>query len=146
VLLEGPLGESDLIEFISQFSELRCARYWFLSGFCCWKFKQIANIGFGRNNQLSPQCVHIVKFFLFSILKMWKIKNVFTLGLMTPATLVIIVNLWAKGIIYIIKEGGLFVCVVWLRSLKWWDPLSCSWYLVLLEIPWAVVCIEVSVW
>ncbi len=28
------LGEWDLMEFISQFSELRCERYWFLSGFC----------------------------------------------------------------------------------------------------------------
>jgi hypothetical protein len=29
------LGESDLIEFISQFSELRCGRYWFWSAFRC---------------------------------------------------------------------------------------------------------------
>jgi len=36
------VDESDLIEFISQFSELRCEKYWILSGFCCWKFKQIA--------------------------------------------------------------------------------------------------------
>ncbi len=28
------LGEWDLMEFSSQFSELRCGRYWFLSGFC----------------------------------------------------------------------------------------------------------------
>ncbi len=28
------LGESDLIKFISQFSELRCRRYWFWGGFC----------------------------------------------------------------------------------------------------------------
>jgi hypothetical protein len=40
------LGELDLIEFISQSWELSCGRYWFLSGFCCWKFKQIAKIGF----------------------------------------------------------------------------------------------------
>ncbi len=52
------LDEADLLEFISQFSELRCERDWFLSGFCCWKFKQIAKIGFGRKNQLSPQYVH----------------------------------------------------------------------------------------
>jgi len=39
------LGESDLIEFISHFLELRCGRYWFLSGVCCWKFKQIAKLG-----------------------------------------------------------------------------------------------------
>ncbi len=33
------LGETDLIEFISQFIYSSCARYWFLSGFCCLKFK-----------------------------------------------------------------------------------------------------------
>ncbi len=37
-----------LLEFISHFSKLKCIRYWFLNGFCCWKFKQIAKIGFGR--------------------------------------------------------------------------------------------------
>jgi len=52
------LGESDLIEFISKVSELKCEKYCFLSGFCCWKFKQIAKIGFERKNQLSPRCVH----------------------------------------------------------------------------------------
>jgi hypothetical protein len=30
--------------------------------FSCWKFKQIAKIGFGRENQLSPQCVHTAEF------------------------------------------------------------------------------------
>jgi hypothetical protein len=30
-------GKLDLIDFISQFSKLRCGRYWFLSGFCCYK-------------------------------------------------------------------------------------------------------------
>jgi hypothetical protein len=48
--------------FISQFSELRCERYWFLSEFCCWKLKGIAKIGLGRKTQLSAQCVHIPKF------------------------------------------------------------------------------------
>jgi hypothetical protein len=55
------LGESNLIEFISQFSELRCGRCWFLSGFCCWKFKQIAKIlDLGRKNRLKPSsmCSH----------------------------------------------------------------------------------------
>ncbi len=52
------LGDSHLIEFISHFAELRCARYWFLSGFCCWKFKQIAKFEFERKNQFSPRCVH----------------------------------------------------------------------------------------
>jgi hypothetical protein len=57
---------------ISQFSELRCGRYYFLRWFCCWKFKQIAKIGFGKQNQLSPQCVHIAES-KNSILKMWKL-------------------------------------------------------------------------
>jgi hypothetical protein len=57
----------------------------FLSGFCCWKFKQFAKTGFGRKTQLSLQCVrsHI---FLY-------IGNVFTLGPMAHATLVYI-NWW----------------------------------------------------
>jgi len=54
----GKPGRVDLIEFISQFSELRCERYCFLSGFWCWKFKENPNFGFKRENQLSPQCVH----------------------------------------------------------------------------------------
>ncbi len=33
------LEESNLIKFISQIFEPKCARYWFLSGFCCLKFK-----------------------------------------------------------------------------------------------------------
>jgi hypothetical protein len=48
---QKPLSKSDLTEFISQFSELSCERYWFLSGFCCWKFKQIAKISFELKNQ-----------------------------------------------------------------------------------------------
>ncbi len=56
------LGKSDLIDFISQFSELWCGRYWFLSEICYYKFKQIAKIEIGRKNQLSHQCVHIRKF------------------------------------------------------------------------------------
>jgi hypothetical protein len=57
------LGESNLIEFISQFSELRCGGYLFLSEFCYWKIKQITKIGFGRKNELSPRpqsmCSHL---------------------------------------------------------------------------------------
>ncbi len=56
------IGELDLIKFISQFSKLKCGRYWFLNEFFFWKFKQIAKIRFGRKNQLSPQCLHIAKF------------------------------------------------------------------------------------
>jgi hypothetical protein len=63
ISLESSERESDLLKFISQFLEPRCERYWFLSGFCCWKFKQITKIGFeplnfGQKNQLSPQHVH----------------------------------------------------------------------------------------
>ncbi len=53
----GKPGRVDLIEFISQFSELRCERYCFLNGFCCWKLKENPNFEFKRENQLSPQCV-----------------------------------------------------------------------------------------
>ncbi len=52
------LSESDLIEFISQFSELRCESHWVLNGFCYWKFKQIAKTEFGRKTQLSTQYAH----------------------------------------------------------------------------------------
>ncbi len=55
------INKSDLIDFISQFSEQRLEKYCFLNEFCCWKFKQIAKIGFGRKNQVSPQCVHIAE-------------------------------------------------------------------------------------
>jgi len=61
------LGESDLIKFISQFSE----RYWFLSTLCCWKFKQMAKIGFGwMCSHLGPQFLHIAKKNYYLILKM----------------------------------------------------------------------------
>jgi hypothetical protein len=46
-VVEKALGESNLIEFISQLSELRCGRYSFFNDFCCQKFKQIAKVGFG---------------------------------------------------------------------------------------------------
>jgi hypothetical protein len=62
-------NKSDLIKFISQFSKLRCGKYWFLNGFCCWKFKQIAKIEFGRKIQLSLQCVHIAEFRSFQLKK-----------------------------------------------------------------------------
>jgi hypothetical protein len=81
-------SKSDLIEFISQILELRCRRYWFFSDFFCWKFKQITKFGFGRKNQLNPQFVDMIKFRKKLILKMWKIKNVFTLGPIAHTTLV----------------------------------------------------------
>jgi hypothetical protein len=52
------LDKSDWMESNSQFSELRCGRYYCRSGFCCWKFKHIAKIGFERKSQLSTQFVH----------------------------------------------------------------------------------------
>jgi hypothetical protein len=48
------LGESDLIEFISQFSELMCGRYWFFSGFCCWKFKKIYKNWVWKEKSVEP--------------------------------------------------------------------------------------------
>jgi len=44
--------ELDLVKFISEFSYLKCERYWVLNEFC-WKFKQIQQIGFRRENELS---------------------------------------------------------------------------------------------
>ncbi len=46
----------DLIEFISQFSDLRCEKYWFFSGFCCWKFKQILKIGVWKGKSVDHVC------------------------------------------------------------------------------------------
>jgi hypothetical protein len=61
----------DLIEFIFQFSELRCERSFVYSlDFVARNLKQITKIGFGRKNQSSSHCVHIPGFRNFSILKM----------------------------------------------------------------------------
>jgi hypothetical protein len=60
-------NKSYLINFISRFLELRCGRYWFMNGFCCWKFKQIVKIGFE--------------------LKISWVLNVFTLESMAQTTL-----------------------------------------------------------
>ncbi len=35
------LDEWDLIDFISQFSEPRCGKYWCLNEFYCWNFKKL---------------------------------------------------------------------------------------------------------
>jgi len=69
------LSQSDLIEFISQFSELRCQRYWFLSGLCCWKFNKLQKLGLGGKISWPLNC----QIYKVLILKMWKIKNAFTL-------------------------------------------------------------------
>ncbi len=55
------LGALNLIEYILQFSKLKCGRFYFLSEFYCWKFKQITKIRFEKKNQLNPQCVHTWK-------------------------------------------------------------------------------------
>jgi hypothetical protein len=69
------VDESDLIEFISQFSELRCERYWFLNGFCCWKFKQIAKKWVGKEKSAEASMRSHCQISNFSILKMWKKKE-----------------------------------------------------------------------
>jgi hypothetical protein len=61
VLLESPWQ----LKFNRAYFTIFRAQVWkisFLSGFCCWKFKQIAKNGFGWKNQLRPQCVHIAQF------------------------------------------------------------------------------------
>jgi hypothetical protein len=45
VVVEKPLV-SQILKIYFTISELLCGGYWFLSGFCCSKFKQIAKIGF----------------------------------------------------------------------------------------------------
>ncbi len=57
VLLESP----QRVRFNKVYFTIFRAKVWkilILSGFCCWKFKQITKIGFGRKNHLSSQHVH----------------------------------------------------------------------------------------
>jgi hypothetical protein len=56
VLLESSHWVEDLIEFISQFPDLRCEKYWFFSGFCCWKFKQIVKNYVGKGKSVDHVC------------------------------------------------------------------------------------------
>jgi hypothetical protein len=72
-------SQSDLIEFISQFSELKVWKILIFKWILLLEIQQIAEIGFGRKNQLSPQLCSHCHIYKFSILKMWKIKNAFTL-------------------------------------------------------------------
>jgi hypothetical protein len=78
VLLESSLVMSNLIEFISQFSELRCRRYWVFEWILLVEIQSNYKNWVWKPVELS-MCSHcqIAK---FSILKMWKIKNVFTHG------------------------------------------------------------------
>ncbi len=52
------LSESDLIDFISQFSELTNGRYWFFSGFYCWKFKQITKNWVWKQKSVEPSLLN----------------------------------------------------------------------------------------
>jgi len=82
---------------------VRCGRYWFLSGVCCWKFKQIAKMGFGRKIS-------------------WAF-NVFTLP-MAQATLV---YLWSKVVYFVshvdisqTKTQVLHVVILISSETSWW--------------------------
>ncbi len=80
--------QSDLIDFISQFSELRCERYWiFLVNFVAENSKNCKNWVWKEKSVEPPMCSHC-QIWKFLILKMWRIKNVFTLLPMAHATLV----------------------------------------------------------
>ncbi len=64
------------------FQKLWCGKYWFLSGFCSWKSKQISTIWVWKEKSHdSLMCSHCW------IFKMWKIKKLFTLRPMTQTTL-----------------------------------------------------------
>ncbi len=83
-----PFDKSDLIEFISQFSELSCERYWFLVNFVAGNSNKLKNLSLeGKISGEPSMCSHSW-IWKFSILKMWKIKNVFTLGPTAQAILV----------------------------------------------------------
>jgi hypothetical protein len=76
-------GESDLIEFISQFSELRCVCVWKIL-ICEWILFLEIQINcknwVGKEKSVEPsKCSHC-RILKFSILKLWKIMNMFTLG------------------------------------------------------------------
>jgi hypothetical protein len=43
---------------MSQFSELRCGKYYFRVNFVAGNSNKLQKLGFGMKNQLSPQCVH----------------------------------------------------------------------------------------
>jgi hypothetical protein len=55
-----PLSKSDLIEFISQFPQLRCERYWFLRGFCCWEIQTNCKNWVWKEKSVEPsRCSHL---------------------------------------------------------------------------------------
>ncbi len=79
--------ESDLIKFISQFSELRYERYWF--------FKWILFLEIQTNcknwvwKEKISSALNVFTLLNLDMLKMWKIKDVFTLGPTTQGTLLL---------------------------------------------------------
>ncbi len=56
----------DLFKFISQFSELRCGKYWFFGGFCCWKFKQIIK-NWVWKGKISWSCSHLCQWHMLTL-------------------------------------------------------------------------------
>jgi len=144
------------------FTKLRCGRYWFLNEFCCWKLKQIAKLGFGRKNKLSPQCAHIAKLKKISILKMWEIKNVSTLGPMTTLVPMIkegVLIFGQQGVVACTRETHLFLlwgrkvpaqCLnVWTFYLFWWSqcvPTKFPWssQCVHINFPWSSQCVHIN--
>jgi hypothetical protein len=74
------LGESGLIEFLSQFSKLSHEIYWFLNGFCCWKFKKIVKNRVLKEKSVEPsmcshlgqrQRVHYYGIHMFRVVGVW---------------------------------------------------------------------------
>jgi hypothetical protein len=73
------ISNSDLRKFIFQISKLRCGRYWFLNGFFCCKFKKLQKWVWNET-LIKPLMCSQYQISKISIPKMWKTKNVFTLG------------------------------------------------------------------
>ncbi len=70
------MNESDLkIEFILQFSELRCGRYWFFSGFCCWKFNYFFFSFFAKNWVWKVKISWFLKWVCFTLLNLENVKK-----------------------------------------------------------------------
>jgi hypothetical protein len=82
------LGKSNKIEFILQFLELKCGRYYFLMDFFAINSKKLQILGLEGKISCTLNIFTLLIFLIKSIMKMWKIKNVFMLGQMAQATLV----------------------------------------------------------
>ncbi len=93
------LGESDLINFASQFSKPRCGRYWFLNDFFVGNSTQLQKLGLeGKTSWIFN--VFTLWNLDISILKMWNVKNVFTFRPPTQVTILYVeVEPWPSNII-----------------------------------------------